>query len=118
MYDYSSLPDFAARPNDAAVAERPAVLGTVLALLGFASLFTAAGAFVAPYLGPSALIISIVGSLGTLLALFAARDRSPLSLGLLCAFATFEGLALGLILESYLTSGMGSVVLNAALTTA
>jgi FtsH-binding integral membrane protein len=31
---------------------------------------------------------------------------------------TFEGLALGSILESYLTSGMGTVVLNAALTTA
>ena len=118
MYDYSSVPDFASTSTDSAVAERPAVLGTVLGLLGFASLFTAAGAFIAPYLGPSALIISIVGSLGTLLALFAVRDRSPLNLGLLYAFATFEGLALGLILESYLTNGMGTVVLNAALTTA
>jgi FtsH-binding integral membrane protein len=117
MYD-SSAPRYAASPADSAVAERPAVLGTVLGLLGFASIFTACGAFFAPLLGPSALIISIVGSLGTLLALFVARERSPLNLILLYAFATFEGLALGLILESYLTSGMGSVVLNAALTTA
>jgi modulator of FtsH protease len=118
MYDYSSAPRYAASPADSAVTERPAVLGTVLALLGFASIFTACGAFLAPLLGPSALIISVVGSLGTLLALFVVRERSPLNLILLYAFATFEGLALGLILESYLTSGMGSVVLNAALTTA
>jgi hypothetical protein len=54
MYRYSSVPDFASTPTNSAVAERPAVLGTVVALLGFASLFTAAGAFIAPYLGPSA----------------------------------------------------------------
>jgi modulator of FtsH protease len=118
MYDYSSASEFAATPTDSAVAERPSVLGMVLGLLGFASLFTAGGEFIAPLLGSSAFVISIVGSLGTLLALFAARDRSPLNLGLLYAFATFEGLALGLILESYLTIGMGTVVLNAALTTA
>jgi len=118
MYDYSSVPPYTGSPSESAVAESPAVLGTVLALLGFASIFTACGAFLAPLLGPSALIISIVGSLGTLLGLYVARERSPLNLILLYAFATFEGLALGLILESYLTSGMGSVVLNAALTTA
>ena len=68
--------------------------------------------------GPSALLISIVGGLGTLVGLFVARERSPLNLGLLYAFATFEGLALGLILESYITTGLASVVLDAALTTA
>ena len=118
MYDYSSVPEFAATPTDSEVAERPAVLGRVLGLLGFASLFTAGGALIAPFLGPSALLISIVGGLGSLLGLFAARDRSPLNLGLLYAFAAFEGLALGLILESYITAGLATVVLDAALTTA
>jgi FtsH-binding integral membrane protein len=64
------------------------------------------------------LLISIVGGLATLVGLFVARERSPLNLALLYAFATFEGLALGLILESYITSGLASVVLDAALTTA
>lgn len=118
MYDYSPVPEFVAAPTDAGIAERPAVLGRVLGLLGFASLFTAGGALIAPRLGPSALLISIIGGFGTLLGLFVARERSPLNLGLLYAFATFEGLALGLILESYVTSGLGAVVLDAALTTA
>jgi len=118
MYDYTSAPEFAAAPAKTADAERPAVLGTVLALLGFASVFTAGGALVAPYLGPSAVLLSIVGSFATLFALYAARDKSPLNLVLLYAFATFEGLALGVILESYVSAGMGSVVLTAALTTA
>jgi len=110
MYDYSSVPEFAATPAHSATAERPAVLGTALGLLGFASLFTACGAIIAPFLGPNAILVSVVGSLGTLLALFAARDRSPLNLVLLYAFATFEGLVLGLIVESYLTRGMGTIV--------
>jgi modulator of FtsH protease len=118
MYDYSSIPELTATPTDSAVVERPAVLGKVLGLLGFASLFTAGGALIAPFLGPSAVLISIVGSLATLVGLFVARERSPLNLALLYAFATFEGLALGLILESYITTGLASVVVDAALTTA
>jgi modulator of FtsH protease len=118
MYDYSSVPEIAATPTDLAVGERPAVLGKVLGLLGFASIFTAGGALIAPYLGQGAFLISIVGGLGTLVGLFVARERSPLNLALLYAFAMFEGLALGVILESYITNGLASVVLDAALTTA
>ncbi len=99
-------------------AERPAIVGRVLGLLGFAFLFTAGGALIGRSLGPSAFLLSIVGSLGTLFALLVARDRSPLNLGLLYAFATFEGLALGLILETYVARGLTGVVLNAAATTA
>ena len=62
--------------------------------------------------------MSIVGALGTLLGLIVAREKAPLNLGLLYAFATFEGLALGLILKSYVASGWSGVVLNAAVTTA
>jgi modulator of FtsH protease len=47
-----------------------------------------------------------------------SRAKGRPNLALLYAFATFEGLALGLILESYVASGLSSVVLNAALTTA
>src|SRR5215207_9626439 len=119
MYDYSRQTPYAADYGTAiSVAEKPAVLGKVLALLGFAFVFTAGGAVIGRSLGPGAFLISIVGALGTLIALNFAREKSPLNLGLLYAFATFEGLALGLILESYVARGLGGVVLNAALTTA
>jgi FtsH-binding integral membrane protein len=87
-------------------------------VLGFASLFTAGGALLAPTLAPGALWISIIGSFATLLGVYAARDRAPLNLALLYAFATFEGLALGLILESSISQGLGAAVVDAALTTA
>src|SRR5947199_353899 len=83
----------------------------------FAFLFTAGGAVIGPALGPGAFLLSIVGGFGTVIALQFLRERSPLNLGLLYAFATFEGMALGLILESYFARGLGDVVLNAAATT-
>ncbi len=43
------------------VGERPAVLGKVLGLLGFAFLFTAGGAVIGANLGPGAFVISAVG---------------------------------------------------------
>lgn len=116
----NSEPMYPSRPYsfEAAVAERTAVMGRVLGLLGFAFLFTAGGALLGARLGAAAFLLSLVGSLGTLLALYLAREKSPWNLGLLYAFATFEGMALGLILELYLARGMGGVVLNAAATTA
>jgi modulator of FtsH protease len=118
MYDYSQRAPYANYGADIGVVDRPAVLGKVLGLLGFAFVFTAGGAIIGRSLGPGAFLLSIVGSFGTLIALHFLRDRSPLNLGLLYAFATFEGMALGLILESYVARGLGSVVLNAAATTA
>jgi modulator of FtsH protease len=118
MYDYSREHRYADYSADATALERPAVLGKVLGLLGFASLFTAGGAVIGQALGPGAFIVSIVGSLATLFGLFVARERSPLNLGLLYAFATFEGMAIGLILESYVARGLTGVVLNAAAATA
>jgi modulator of FtsH protease len=119
MYDYSrragGIADYR---TDAALSDQPAVIGKVMGLLGFAFLFTAGGAIVGRALGPGAFLISIVGSIGTVIALQFLRDRSPLNLGLLYAFATFEGMALGLILEAYVAQGLGGVVLNAAATTA
>ena len=100
------------------LANRSAVLGKVMGLLAFAFLFTAGGAVIGPALGPGAFLLSIVGGFGTVIALQFLRERSPLNLGLLYAFATFEGMALGLILESYFARGLGDVVLNAAATTA
>src|SRR5438067_6365236 len=118
MYDYSRRAGMADYPADIALTSQPAVLGKVMGLLGFACLFTAGGAVIGRALGPGAFLLSIVGSLGTLIALQFLRERSPLNLGLLYAFATFEGMALGLILDLYVASGMGTVVLNAAATTA
>src|SRR6202158_5440913 len=118
MYDYSRRGGIADYGANAAITDQPAVLGRVMGLLGFAFLFTAGGAVIGRTLGPGAFLLSIVGSFGTLIALQFLRDRSPLNLGLLYAFATFEGMALGLILESYVARGLGGVVLNAAATTA
>ncbi len=118
MYDYSRQAPYVDSRSDAALADRPAVLGKVMGLLGFAFLFTAGGALIGRSLGPGAFLLSIIGSLGTLIALQFLRNRSPLNLGLLYAFATFEGMALGLILDLYIARGLGAVVLNAAGTTA
>ena len=118
MYDYSRQAPYADYRSDAALADRPAVLGKVMGLLGFACLFTAGGAVIGRTLGPGAFLLSIVGSFGTLIALQFLKERSPLNLALLYGFATFEGMALGLILESYIARGLGGVVFNAAATTA
>jgi modulator of FtsH protease len=118
MYDYSQRAPYANYGADVGLADRPAVLGKVMGLLGFAFLFTAGGAVIGQSLGPGAFLLSIVGSFGTVIALTFLRERSPLNLALLYAFATFEGMALGLILEAYIARGLGSVVLNAAATTA
>ncbi|HLZ27577.1 MAG TPA: Bax inhibitor-1/YccA family protein [Chloroflexota bacterium] len=118
MYDYSRRGGLAGYGTGAAITDQPAVLGRVMGLLGFAFLFTAGGAVIGRTLGPGAFLLSIVGSFGTLIALQFLRDRAPLNLGLLYAFATFEGIALGLILETYIGQGLGDVVFNAAATTA
>jgi len=118
MYDYSRGTPYVDYRTDVGLADRPAVLGRVMGLLGFAFLFTAGGAVIGRTLGPGAFLLSIVGSFGTLIALQFLRDRSPLNLGLLYAFATFEGMALGLILEAYVARGLGGAVFNAAATTA
>jgi len=118
MYDYSRRRPYADTWSETAIGERPAVLGKVLGLLGFAFLFTAGGAVVGRTLGPGAFLLSVIGSFGTLIALQFLRERSPLNLGLLYAFATFEGMLLGLILDAYVASGLGGVVMNAAAATA
>jgi modulator of FtsH protease len=118
MYNYSGQAPYAGYGGDVALGNRSAVLGKVMGLLGFAFLFTAGGAVIGQTLGPGAFLRSIMGGFGTLIALQFLRERSPLNLFLLYAFATFEGMALGLILESYVAQGLGGVVLNAAATTA
>ena len=119
MYNYSRQTPYADYGSDTALgAQRSAVLGKVLGLLGFAFLFTAGGAVIGRSLGSGAFFLSIIGSFGTLIALQFLRERSPLNLALLYGFATFEGMLLGLILEAYVARGLGGVVMNAAMTTA
>lgn len=112
MNDAASEWQFPAR-----TAQRQAVMGRVLGLLGAAFICTAIGAFIGPRLGPIAFLLSLVGSIGTLIALYLAREKSPINLWLLYTFATFEGMLLGLILEGYIARGLGTAVLNAAATT-
>jgi FtsH-binding integral membrane protein len=98
---------------------RPGTLvGRVMGLLAFSLLFTAGGALLGPRLGPAAILLSIVGSLGTLIALYVTKNKPGLNLGLFYAFSVFEGMALGVIVESYVARGLGSLVVNAAVTTA
>lgn len=99
-------------------AQRNEVMGRVLSLLGVACLCTAGGALLGRGIGPAAFLISLVGSIGTFIALYLAREKAPANLYLMYAFATFEGMALGLIVESYVARGLGGAVLNAAATTA
>ena len=92
--------------------------GQVMGLLGFSLLFTAGGAIIAPRLGPGAFWVSLIGSIGCLIALYFLREKSPINLGLFYLFSVAEGLLLGLVIESYVARGMGGIVVNAAATTA
>jgi FtsH-binding integral membrane protein len=93
------------------------LVGRVMGLLAFSLLFTAGGALLGRQLGPGAILISIAGSLGALIALYLTKSKPGLNLGLFYAFSVFEGMALGLIVESYLERGLGAVVVSAAVTT-
>src|SRR5947208_2334105 len=61
MYDYSrgSPSPYVDYRTDVALADRPAVLGKVMGLLGFAFLFTAGGAVIGRSLGPGAFLLYI-----------------------------------------------------------
>lgn len=100
-------------------ARRGTLVGQVMGLLAFSLLFTAGGYLVGRPLGALGMIVSIVGSIACILALsFARQKMSPMvALGIFYLFSVFEGMALGLIIDSYLQRGMGSVVVNAATTT-
>jgi modulator of FtsH protease len=93
------------------------LMGQVLGLLGFSFLFTAGGVVLGLQIGPGALLVSVIASFACLVALMFARERSPLNLVLLYAFATCEGILLGPLLEAYVSEGMGSVVVTAGVTT-
>jgi hypothetical protein len=62
--------------SDVGLADRPAVLGKVMRVLGFAFLFTAGGAVIGRSLGPGGFLLSIVGTFGTLIAPQFLRNRS------------------------------------------
>ncbi|MFN8633188.1 MAG: Bax inhibitor-1/YccA family protein [Chloroflexota bacterium] len=101
-------------------ARRSTIAGQVMGLLAFSLLFTAGGYLFGRVLGPLGMMLGIVGSLVCVLALSFARTKmsSGLALGIFYLFSVFEGMALGLVIDSYLTRGMGMVVVNAAATTA
>lgn len=101
-------------------ARQATITGQVMGLLGFSLLFTAGGAFVGHALGPAAMLLSMIGALACVFALSLARQKmsSMVALGVFYLFSVFEGMALGLIIESYLQRGMGTVVVNASVTTA
>jgi modulator of FtsH protease len=116
MQDYTDLGY--GRFDQAAVAQRGTLLGKVLGLLAFAFLFTCAGVVIGSAMGPGSYLLGIIGSLVLVFALMFLREKSPVNLILLYAFATFEGIMLATILDAFLARGMGSIVLNAAAGTA
>jgi FtsH-binding integral membrane protein len=101
-------------------ARRSTIAAQVMGLLAFSLLFTAGGYLVGRALGPAGMILSIIGSLACVLVLSFARTKmsSAVALGVFYLFSVFEGMALGLIIDSYLARGMGMVVVNASATTA
>lgn len=106
------------RFDRAVTAERGSLLGKVLGLLAFAFIFTCAGVVVGSQLGPGTYLLGLIGSLVLVFALIGLREKSPINLVLLYAFATFEGVFIGPLLDSFISRGMGSIVLNAAAGTA
>jgi modulator of FtsH protease len=117
MQDYTDL-GYGRFDRAAVTAERQTLLGKVLGLLAFAFGFTCAGVVVGSRLGPGSYLLGLIGSLVLVFALIGLREKSPINLILLYAFATFEGLLLGPILDNFLANGMSSIVLNAAAGTA
>ncbi len=99
---------------------RGTIVGQVMGLLAFSLLFTAGGYLVGRQMGFAGLIIGMVGSIACVLALSFARAKMPsmVALGVFYLFSVFEGMTLGLIIDSYLARGMGMVVVNASATTA
>lgn len=96
----------------------PDTLGKVLGLLGTASIFTVLGALIGPFTGRAGFWVALFGALGCLLVLNFVKERAPLNLILLYAFATLEGIVLGQVLTAYIASGLGVIVVDAAATTA
>jgi FtsH-binding integral membrane protein len=99
---------------------RGTLVGQVMGLLAFSLLFTAGGYLFGRVLGPAGMFLGTIGALVCVLALSFARTKmsSGVALGVFYLFSIFEGMALGLIIDSYLQRGMGTVVVNAATTTA
>src|SRR6185437_16550805 len=106
------------RFDKAATAERGSLVGKVLGLLAFAFVFTCAGVVVGSALGPGTYLLGLIGSLVLVFALIGLREKSPINLILLYAFATFEGIFIGPLLDQFIANGMGGIVLNAAAGTA
>ena len=107
-------------PRAVSQTRRGTLVGQVMGLLAFSLLFTAGGYMFGRVLGPLGMILGMVGSIVCVLALSFARTKmsSGMALGIFYLFSVFEGMALGLIIDQYLTRGMGMVVVNAATTTA
>lgn len=97
---------------------RPAIGGSTLSavfgLLGLSALFTAGGAVVSIATGGGLYWVGLIGMFITIIALQFLRERAPVNLILMFAFATLVGFMVGAILEAYIAAGLGNLVLAAA----
>jgi FtsH-binding integral membrane protein len=93
------------------------LLAKVFGLLAFSLLFACVGGFVGYQLGRAWLLPMIVVEFGLIFAVQAMREREGWNIGLLYAFSFVSGVTIGPIIESYVSAGAGSVVLQAAAVT-
>jgi FtsH-binding integral membrane protein len=105
-----------ARTGVAAIASGD-FMGRVMGYVGFSFVFTAGGAVLGNINGPGLLFPALIVGFVALIALMFLKERSPLNLALLYTFATAEGVFLGQLLQSYIASGLGSIVVLAAAAT-
>lgn len=93
------------------------LLSKVFGLLSFSMAFAAIGGFVGARLGPGWLLPIFLVQIGLIFAVNAWREREPLNLLLLYAFAFSSGMTLGPVIASYISAGLGAIVLQAAVIT-
>lgn len=97
---------------------KSAVVGKVLALVGFAFLFTAVGGVLGIRVGAAPWPLYLAVGLGLLFVLKGVKEHAPYNLLGLYAFATVQGLLLGPVIGSYVSRGLADTVLAAATATA
>ena len=90
------------------------LLGKVFGLLAFSLAFATVGGYVGAQMGRSWLLPLFVVEIALIFAVQAMREREGINIVLLYAFATVSGMTLGPVIESYVSAGLGSVVLQAA----
>ncbi len=90
------------------------LLGKIFGLLAFSLAFASVGGYAGAQMGSGWLLPLFIAEIALIFAVQAMREREGINLILLYAFATVSGMTLGPLIESYISAGLGPVVLQAA----